>query len=410
MNIIKVKINVTGFKRNNKLEIIFKLIDLIIQLIIIEYVNIIIKNEKEILNKEIKSIKNYYKLCSEGKLINNKNKFKKITHPKVSLVIALYNKEKYLLRLLRSIQNQYFKEIEIIFVDDFSTDNGINVLKSFQKEDERIIIIRNKKNRGTLISRIIGIFKTKGDYIMVPDADDMFAKDIIKTCYNLAVKFNYEMIRFNVFTNGTNNGLTEIGLKLNNKPVYQPKLSDYLFYGFGNLNLNDFTLWNKFIKEDAFKRAINNIKPFYLNQYMIIFEDGLLNFSLYRTVKSFYLIKKIGYYYIFQKENSVQHKKNITKNLAKYIFLYMKFILDNSKNNKHEKDMALHVFHLYNWHASLLKLINRDFLLYKEVINFFLNYEFINGEDRNKFKFLKEIIDNKEKNTTLKEVKIETSL
>ena len=410
MNIIKVKINVTGFKRNNKLEIIFKLIDLIIQLIIIEYVNIIIKNEKEILNKEIKSIKNYYKLCSEGKLINNKNKFKKITHPKVSLVIALYNKEKYLLRLIRSIQNQYFKEIEIIFVDDFSTDNGINVLKSFQKEDERIIIIRNKKNRGTLISRIIGIFKTKGDYIMVPDADDMFAKDIIKTCYNLAVKFNYEMIRFNVFTNGTNNGLTEIGLKLNNKPVYQPKLSDYLFYGFGNLNLNDFTLWNKFIKEDAFKRAINNIKPFYLNQYMIIFEDGLLNFSLYRTVKSFYLIKKIGYYYIFQKENSVQHKKNITKNLAKYIFLYMKFILDNSKNNKHEKDMALHVFHLYNWHASLLKLINRDFLLYKEVINFFLNYEFINGEDRNKFKFLKEIIDNKEKNTTLKEVKIETSL
>jgi hypothetical protein len=71
MNIIKVKINVTGFKRNNKLEIIFKLIDLIIQLIIIEYVNIIIKNEKEILNKEIKSIKNYYKLCSEGKLINH---------------------------------------------------------------------------------------------------------------------------------------------------------------------------------------------------------------------------------------------------------------------------------------------------------------------------------------------------
>ena len=87
--------------------------------------------------------------------------------------------------------------------------------------------------------------------------------------------------------------MTEIGLKLKSKPIYQPELSDYLFYGFGNLNLNDFTLWNKFIKEDAFKRAINNIDPFYLNQYMIIFEDGLINFALYRTVKSFYLIKKI---------------------------------------------------------------------------------------------------------------------
>ena len=90
--------------------------------------------------------------------------------------------------MLRSIQNQYFKDIEIIFVDDFSTDNGIKLLKSFQKEDKRINIIRNKRNKGTLISRIIGIFKTKGDYIMVPDADDMIAKDIIKTCYDLAVK------------------------------------------------------------------------------------------------------------------------------------------------------------------------------------------------------------------------------
>ena len=275
-------------------------------------------------------------------------------------------------------------------------------MKSIQKDDKRINIIRNKKNKGTLISRIIGIFKSIGDYIIVPDADDIFSKDIIKTCYYLAVKYNYEMIRYNVFTNGTNDGLTKIGLKLESKPIYQPRLSDFLFYGFGHLNLNDFTLWNKFIKEEAFKRAINNIDSFYLNQNMIIFEDGLINFSLYKTVKSFYLIKKIGYYYIFQKENSVQHKKDITKNLAKFVFLYIKFILDNSKNNKHGKDMALHIFHLYNWHASLLYLINSDFKIYKDVINFFLNYEFISVEDRNKFIHLKEIINNKEKNATLK--------
>ena len=59
--------------------------------------------------------------------------------------------------------------------------------------------------------------------------------------------------------------------------------------------------------------------------------------------------------------------------------------MDNSKNNRHEKDMALHVYHLYNWHASLVNLINEDFQLYKEVINFFLNYEFINIEDKKKF-------------------------
>ena len=353
-------------------------------------------NENYILNKDINSIKTYFEICREGKLINNKS-FKKNIKPKVSIVIALYNKEKYILRLLRSIQNQIFKNIEIIFVDDFSTDNSANLVKYFQKDDKRITIIRNKKNKGTLISRILGIIKSRGNYIIVPDADDILSKDIIKICYNLAIKYNYEMIRYNVYTNIPSSGLTKIVQSLESKDIYQPELSNYLFYGFGHLSLHDFTLWNKFIKEDAFKKAINNLGTFYLNQYMLTFEDGLINFSLYRTVKSYYLIKKIGYYYIFQKENSVQHKKGISNDLAKYIFLYMKFILDNTKNNKREKDMALHVFHLYNWHASLLSLINDNFEMYKYVINFFLNYEFINSEDRNKFLKLKEILNNKER-------------
>jgi len=404
MKYIKYKKNVFNLKRN-KSSIFIKLFYLIFQLNIIINIIINISNEKEILKKEIKSIKIYYKICNEGNLIKKKI-FKKIKRPKVSVIISTYNKEKYLLRLLRSIQNQYFNEIEIIFVDDFSTDNTINLVKSFQKNDNRIILIKNKKNKGTLISRILGVFKSKGDYIIIPDADDILSKDIIKTCYYLAIKYNYEMIRYNVFTNGTNDGLTKIGMLLESKPICQPRLSDYLFYGFGKLSLNDFTLWNKFIKEEAFKKAINNIDSFYLSQNMIIFEDGLINFSLYRSVKSFYLIRKIGYYYIFQKENSVQHKKNIILNLAKYIFLYIKFILDNSKNNRHEKDMALHVYHLYNWHASLVNLINEDFQLYKEVINFFLNYEFINIEDKKKFNKLKEIIYNKENNVTLKHLKI----
>ena len=387
----------------NKVNAIYKikkickrLIHLIIHLSILNYITINAMNENYILNKDINSIKTYFQICSEGKLINNKS-FKKNIKPKVSIVIALYNKEKYILRLLRSIQNQIFKNIEIIFVDDFSTDNSVNLVKSFQKDDKRITIIRNKKNKGTLISRILGIIKSRGNYIIIPDADDIISKDIIKICYNLAIKHNYEMIRYNVFTNIPSSGLTKIVQSLESKDIYQPELSDYLFYGFGHLSLHDFTLWNKFIKEDAFKKAINNLGTFYLSQYMLIFEDGLINFSLYRTVKSYYLIKKIGYYYIFQKENSVQHKKGISNDLAKYIYLYMKFILDNTKNNKHEKDMALHVFHLYNWHASLLSLINDNFEIYKYVINFFLNYEFINSEDRNKFLNLKEILNNKER-------------
>lgn len=382
--------------KKKTIHLILKIIFSLIHLIIVSNIFINKLDDKVILNREIKSIEEYFKFCNEGKLFN-KRRFLKSYKPKVSIIISMYNKEQYLLRLLRSIQNQLFKDLEIIFVDDSSTDNSVKLVKSFQNEDKRIILIKNKKNKGTLISRIIGILKSMGKYIMVPDADDIFSKDIIKTCYNLATKNNYEMIRYNVFTNGSNVGLTDIVLKLNNKPIFQPELSNYLFYGFGHLGLHDFTLWNKFIKEDAFKKSINNIDPFYLNQYMIIFEDGLINFSLYKTINSYFLLKKVGYYYIFNRENSVQHKKDITKELAKYVYLYIKFILDNSKNNKHEKDMALHVFHLYKWHAGLINLINKDFQLYREVINFFINYEFIEKNDKNEFQKLKDILDKREK-------------
>ena len=390
MNYIKFKKNVRNCRTSNKFKWAIKIIHLTIQLIIINYIIINALNEKNILNKDINSIKKYFKICNQGKLINEKT-FKKRLKPKVSIVIALYNKEKYLLRLLRSIQNQIFKNIEIIFVDDSSTDNSINIVKTFQINDRRISIIRNKKNKGTLISRNLGILKSIGNYILIPDADDIFSKNIIKICYNLAIKYNYEMIRYNVYADMPYSGLTKIVQSLESKPIYQPELSDFLFYGFGTLRLHDFTLWNKFIKGTAIKRAFNNMDSFYLNQYMIIFEDGLINYSLYRTVKSFFLLKRIGYYYVFQKENSVQYKKGIERNVVKYIFLYLKFILDNSKNNKHEKDMALYIFRLYSWQVSLLDLINDNFQLYEYVINFFLNYEFIPIEDKNKFIHLKEI-------------------
>ena len=80
------------------------------------------------------------------------------------------------------------KDIEIIFVDDCSTDNSIQILEDFQKRDERIIIIKNEKNRGTLICRNEGIYAAKGEYIMFPDSDDLLLYNVLDITYNLAKK------------------------------------------------------------------------------------------------------------------------------------------------------------------------------------------------------------------------------
>ena len=96
-------------------------------------------------------IENYYNLCNNGTLLNKK-KFTKIETPKISIISPIYNREKYILRFLRSIQNQYFGNVEIIFVDDFSSDNSVETIENCQIEDERIILIKHNKNKGTLFN------------------------------------------------------------------------------------------------------------------------------------------------------------------------------------------------------------------------------------------------------------------
>ena len=265
------------------------------------------------------------------------------------------NGEKFILRLLRSIQNQFFNEIEIIFIDDFSLDDSIKLIQKFQKEDERLILIKNKKNKGTLISRNLGVLKSKGEYLTFPDSDDIFAKNIFKICYEKIKRYNYEMIRFNIYEN--KGYLLNLVKLLKNQKVYQPELSNYIFYGLGYLKLSDFNVANKFIKREAFIRTLNNIEKFYLNQKMVIYEDGLINYALHRYLNSFFLLKKIGYYYIVNKKK-ISYHKNKRKNKLRYFFLYLKFVFENSKNNRYEKYMA---FYLFNKYKKNFKYIKKNF-------------------------------------------------
>lgn len=110
------------------------------------FIIIIIKYEKINyfkIKKEIRKLKKYYILNDKGILININN-FKQCNYPKVSIVSAVYNRQKFLLRFLRSIQNQKFNDIEIIFVDDCSDDNSVKMIEKYREEDERIILLKQK--------------------------------------------------------------------------------------------------------------------------------------------------------------------------------------------------------------------------------------------------------------------------
>ncbi len=318
------------------------------------------------LKNEYIQIEEYLKKCNSFGTIEPKKNIS-ITNPKISIITPVYNTEKYILRLIRSIQYQDFNHLEIILIDDFSKDNCVKLIKKYQKEDRRIKLITNKKHKGTFSCRNIGIMKSKGFYIILPDSDDILLENSINYFYNFAIKYNYEFVRFNIYLNYGKSFFGNITEHLTSRPIYKPELSTYIFYGLGYLLQVDYNVCNKIIKRETLIKALNTIDNIYLRMYMSYYEDGLLNYMLYRTAKSSYFSKRFGYYYI----------RNNYKPLIKYSyfdqikckFIHIMNVFNFSKNTKYEKDMTNEIFKRIIFGKKEMNYLNRI----KKEFNFFIN-------------------------------------
>ena len=112
--------------------------------------------------------------------------------PEVSVIIPVYNTEKYLHECLDSVCNQTFKDIEIICVDDGSTDKSLAVLKQYQQKDDRIKILE-QKNKGGGAARNYGLSIAQGDYVIFLDSDDFFEENFISELYSKITLENADM-------------------------------------------------------------------------------------------------------------------------------------------------------------------------------------------------------------------------
>lgn len=113
--------------------------------------------------------------------------------PKVSIIVPVYNAEKYLERCINSLKNQTLDDIEIILVDDSSTDSSLDILKKMAEEDSRIKVI-SKPNEGAGYARNAALKIATGEYIGFLDSDDFVEPEMFKTLYEKAIKYNSELI------------------------------------------------------------------------------------------------------------------------------------------------------------------------------------------------------------------------
>ena len=114
--------------------------------------------------------------------------------PDVSVIIPLYNAEKYIQTCVDSVLNQTLKNIEVIIIDDCSTDKSFELCKKLYGEDKRVVLLQQEKNGGPGLARNSGIKRATGKYIAFTDSDDQMIPDTLLKMFNAAEKYNADVL------------------------------------------------------------------------------------------------------------------------------------------------------------------------------------------------------------------------
>ena len=283
---------------------------------------------------------------------------KPVSKPKITSIITSHNSEKYISTAIRSVQNQNFNDVEILIIDDCSSDKTAEIIRKMQIKDRRIKLIQNRINKGVLYSKSLGVLKSNGKYIMFLDSDDLFVnKNIFSICFNQAINYKIDVVEFSGFESDfnqftINNSKPKIPLYLRYKKheetIRQPELSKYLYKKLdeNTFKLIDGYLWGKTIRSKVLKDSLKKIGRKVYNLKLNYGDDRLINFVLFKVAKSFKYIREFGYIYN-QNNVSITHI-NITKNNCKDELTNIFFMYNFTKNTNETELAAFEIFHRWN--------------------------------------------------------------
>ncbi|BED92377.1 MAG: glycosyltransferase [Candidatus Paraimprobicoccus trichonymphae] len=290
----------------------------------------------------------------------------KIYKFKISLIVPVYNQERFIERTLKSIEKQILKNFEVIIINDCSTDHSFEIIEKFINKNENFILINSEINRGVSESRNLGIKTAKGEYLAFLDGDDFISPYFLKKMYDLIVKNNSDISCCNYWFYYSKINLYFFnilsmfsGTYLSNE-MLKKLVSDVVVHSY---------VWNKLFKKSLFTE--NNIEF----PDMDICEDVIV------VLKTFYFSKKISvtylplYFYNKHKESCVS-----SMNLNK-IFCYadsyrkVKYFLKSKSNYKKYK--CYHKFLGFRIVLSVFFIMlfnkNKEKLKFKELCANFKN-------------------------------------
>lgn len=211
--------------------------------------------------------------------MNNENK--------ISIIIPAYNVSLYIKECVESVCKQSYKNLEIIIVDDGSTDNTLEILKEMKKNDLRINLI-HKENGGLSSARNAGLKIATGDYIMFLDSDDWLESDCCQDTITKIKENNADLVFFDYFKEYENNMVKHYSYKQD--MIYSSQEKPFFLY-----DMRTITAWGKLYKKEVLENSL-------FDENMKTAEDVDFNYRFYQKVnKAVYLHKCLLHYRILKK-------------------------------------------------------------------------------------------------------------
>lgn len=251
-----------------------------------------------------------YKNCSG--VIKKCQYLKGVDNAKVSVIVPVYNTENYLEETLQSLENQTLAELEIVCVNDGSTDSSLTILRNHAKKDSRIKII-DQKNRGVSVARNHGIKAAKGQYIMFVDSDDLLPPYACEKAFECAEKYKSDIVMLGniCFMDGEQIDLNSFSYNENNIDFYTCSESQNPYR---TLKVEMSSVWNKIWKKSWL--IDNNV---WFKEGISRGEDGLFNIIAFSNVGNLVHDNNVFYCYRQNRPNSALTTANAKKILQSAI-------------------------------------------------------------------------------------------
>ena len=307
----------------------------------------------------------------------------KINNPKVSIIIPVYNTEQYLRQCLDSVINQTFKDIEIICINDNSTDGSYNILKEYADKDDRFVVINLTETKEQGNARNEGLKTARGKYITFVDSDDWVRNDFIEVLYNEIERNGLDFVSASQYIyDNIQKQIVDV------KPVSAKVLNEYniekLLIPKGEFSI--IPVWQKIYKKQFLDDNKIKFKLCWHEDNVFLFE------TLIKTTKIKFIDDKI-YFYRINRQNSSVYQMNRDFTLFNAFNELKKMLKENDMYEQYKK-----IYYQYISSQTAMRLIVLDLPLSKlkdyfnKFKSLYYNEEFINNFSIEKLDIILQIV------------------